>query len=358
MRVKRTMRLQQLMKAPAINKTAVIGAGSWGTALAKLLADKGEQVVLWGHNPSHVDALRRDRENRKYLPGAALPQHLVASADPACVADCECVVMVVPSHGYRQVFVDLLPHLQPGTYLISAVKGIEIGSRQTMNQIMESELARVHRQDTMFTGVLSGPSFADEVAVGQPTAVTIGLADKYAARTVQHLFSTSFFRVYTSTDIIGLEISAAMKNVIAIAAGICDGLGYGLNTRAALITRGLAEITRLGVKLGANPRTFSGLGGLGDLVLTCTGSLSRNRTVGLKLGEGRTLKQVLAEMTMVAEGVKTTKSCYNLAAELSVEMPILEQTYQILYEDKDCRTAVQDLFQRSLKEELAEEMEP
>ena len=335
-----------------INKTAVIGAGNWGTALAKLLGDKGEQVVLWGHDPAQIDALRRDRENRKYLPGATLPASLQPVDNLDCVADCDCVVMVVPSHGFRQVFSTLVPHLQPGTFLVSAVKGIEIGSRQTMNQIMESELAKANRQDTMFTGVLTGPSFADEVAVGQPTAITVGFADIDAAKTVQHLFSTPFFRVYTSTDIIGLEISAAMKNVIAIATGISDGLGYGLNTRAALITRGLAEITRLGVKLGAHPLTFSGLGGLGDLVLTCTGSLSRNRTVGLKLGEGRTLKQTLAEMTMVAEGVKTTKSCYNLAASVEVEMPILEQTYQILYENKDCRAAVQELYQRSLKEEF------
>ena len=337
-----------------INKTAVIGAGNWGTALAKLLADKGEQVVLWGHDPAQIDALRRDRENRKYLPGATLPATLQPVDNLDCVADCDCVLMVVPSHGFRQVFSALVPHLQPGTFLVSAVKGIEIGSRQTMNQIMESELAQANKEGTMFTGVLTGPSFADEVAVGQPTAITVAFADIDAARTVQHLFSTSFFRVYTSTDIIGLEISAAMKNVIAIAAGISDGLGYGLNTRAALITRGLAEITRLGVKLGAHPLTFSGLGGLGDLVLTCTGNLSRNRTVGLKLGEGRTLKQALDEMTMVAEGVKTTKSCYNLATSVRVEMPILEQTYQILYENKDCRTAVQELYQRSLKEELAE----
>jgi len=339
-----------------INKTAVIGAGSWGTALAKLLADKGEQIVLWGHDPAHMDALRRDRENRKYLPGAALPETLQASDNLDCVTDCECVVMVVPSHGFREVFAALIPHLKQGSFLVSAVKGIEIGSRQTMNQVMETELAKQNRQGSMFTGVLSGPSFADEVAVEQPTAVTTAFADQDAAKTIQHLFSTSFFRVYTSTDIIGLEISAAMKNVIAIAAGISDGLGYGLNTRAALITRGLAEITRLGVQLGAHPLTFSGLGGLGDLVLTCTGSLSRNRTVGLKLGEGRTLKQALAEMTMVAEGVKTTKSCYNLAATVGIEMPILEQTYQILYEGKECRAAVQELFQRSLKGELAEDL--
>jgi glycerol-3-phosphate dehydrogenase (NAD(P)+) len=340
----------------AINKTAVIGAGSWGTALAKLLADKGEQVVLWGHDPAHIDALRRDRENRKYLPGATLPESLQPVESLDCVSECQCVVMVVPSHGYREVFTPLIPHLQEGTYLVSAVKGIEIGSRQTMCQIMESELEHEVKSQTMHLGVLSGPSFADEVSTRQPTAVTIGFAEKTAAEAVQQLFSTDFFRVYTSTDLIGLEISAAMKNVIAIAAGISDGLGYGLNTRAALITRGLAEITRLGVKLGANPLTFSGLGGMGDLVLTCTGSLSRNRTVGLKLGEGRTLHQALTEMTMVAEGVKTTKSCFNLAADLGVEMPILEQTYLVLYEDKECRAAVQDLFQRRLKDELCGEV--
>ncbi|MCI5144734.1 MAG: NAD(P)-dependent glycerol-3-phosphate dehydrogenase, partial [Candidatus Electrothrix sp. AR3] len=323
-----------------------------GTALAKLLADKGEQVVLWSHSSSHLDALRRDRENRKYLPGAALPETLEAVENINSVASCQCVVMVVPSHGFREVFAALVPELREGTLLVSAVKGIEVTSHQTMCSIMRQELTRQGKNETMFAGVLSGPSFADEVAVGQPTAVTVGFTERKAAEAVQQLFSTSFFRVYTSTDLIGLEISAAMKNVIALAAGISDGLGYGLNTRAGLITRGLAEITRLGAALGANPLTFSGLGGMGDLVLTCTGSLSRNRTVGLKLGEGRTLEQALAEMTMVAEGVRTTKSCYELALEAGVEMPILEQVYQILYEKKPCRAAVQELFGRSLKDEL------
>jgi glycerol-3-phosphate dehydrogenase (NAD(P)+) len=300
-----------------------------------------------------VNALRRDRENRRYLPGAALPANLQPTDDLAsCAAGCQCVVMAVPSHGFREVFVQLAPLLQDGTLLISAVKGIEVESGQTMCQIMNAELAKLNRQDRLHVGVLSGPSFADEVAAGLPTAVTIGFADLAAAKAAQQLFSTSFFRAYTGSDIIGLEIAAAMKNVIAIAAGIADGLGCGLNARAALITRGLAEITRLGVALGANPLTFAGLGGLGDLVLTCTGSLSRNRTVGLKLGEGRTLQQALSEMTMVAEGVKTTKSCWRLASETWVDMPILEQVYQILYEQKPCRAAVQELFQRHLKEEV------
>jgi glycerol-3-phosphate dehydrogenase (NAD(P)+) len=219
----------------------------------------------------------------------------------------------------------------------------------TMTGIMQAENPG---QKAIHLGVLSGPSFAAEVADSQPTAVTVAFADPQAAETVQHLFSTDYFRVYSSSDVIGLEISAAMKNVIAIAAGICDGLHYGLNTRAALITRGLAEITRMGVALGGEPQTFAGLGGLGDLVLTCTGNLSRNRTVGLKLGSGLTLEQALSEMKMVAEGVKTTQSCYKLASELKVEMPILEQVYQVLYQNKRCEDAVSELFQRNLRQEV------
>ena len=341
------------MTAARIHKTAVIGAGSWGTALAKLLADKGEQVVLWGHRPEHLEQIARERENKRYLPGFALPSSLGLEKDLSrVVADVDCVLMVVPSHGYREVFKRLLPALAGGTLLVSTVKGIEIGTRMTMTQLMEEELGS--RKEECSLGVLSGPSFAREVADHQPTAVTVAFADIDEARRVQHLFATDYFRAYTATDVIGLEIAGAMKNVIAIAAGICDGLGFGLNARAALITRGLAEITRMGVAMGAQPLTFSGLGGLGDLVLTCTGSLSRNRTVGLKLGQGKNLATALAEMTMVAEGVKTTKSCYNLAARLGVDMPILTQTYQVLYEDKDCMEAVRELFSRDLKSELDE----
>ena len=341
------------MTWPKINNTTVVGAGSWGTALAKLLGDKGEKVLLWGRDPAHVAVLEKDRENKKYLPGAKLPGSVFPVDDlTAAVENAQCVVMVVPSHGYRSVFEQLVPKLQEGALVVSAVKGIENNTQQTMTQVMQDTLHQQNCSRAIYLGVLSGPSFAAEVAVEQPTAVTVAFDNKDAACAVQELFSTHFFRAYTSSDVIGLELSAAMKNVVAIAAGISDGLGFGLNTRAALITRGLAEITRLGVHLGAHPLTFSGLGGLGDLVLTCTGSLSRNRTVGLKLGEGKSLAQALAEMTMVAEGVKTTKSCYNLARKHDVEMPILEQTYQVLYENKGCRQAVHDLFQRSLKEEI------
>ena len=332
-----------------INKIAMMGAGSWGTALALLLARKGLQVTLWDRDGHHVGQLAQNRENKRHQPGHPFPRSLeVTDRLPEAVAGAECVVMVVPSHGYREVYRQVYPLLKGGGVVVSATKGIEIGSGQTMTGIMQEESRDLKK---LHLGVLSGPSFAAEVANRQPTAVTVAFADPLVAESVQHLFSTEHFRVYSSTDVIGLEISGAMKNVIAIAAGICDGLQYGLNTRAALITRGLAEISRLGVALGADLQTFAGLGGLGDLVLTSTGNLSRNRTIGLKLGSGMALEQALAEMTMVAEGVKTTQSCYNLAKELNVAMPILEQVYQVLYQEKRCEDAVCELFQRDLKKE-------
>ncbi len=333
-----------------IDNVAMIGAGSWGTALALLLARKGVKVTLWDRDADHIRNLARDRANKRYQPGHVFPETLGVTEDLAqAVAGADCVVMVVPSHGFREVYRQLFPLLPERTLVVSAVKGIEIESGLTMTGVMLQEATSCKH---LHLGVLSGPSFAAEVANRQPTAVTVAFADLSAAQAVQQLFSTDYFRVYTSNDIIGLEISGAMKNVIAIAAGICDGLGYGLNTRAALMTRGLAEITRMGVALGGQQQTFAGLGGMGDLVLTCTGDLSRNRTVGLKLGSGLTLDQALSEMKMVAEGVKTTKSCYALAKSLKVEMPILEQVYQVLYEGKKCADAVHELFQRDLKHEL------
>lgn len=340
-------------KNKKINRTAVIGAGSWGTAIAKLLADKDENIVLWGHSPEHIDQIKKTRENSRYLPGFALPDNLSLEKNiEKAVYDADCVIMVVPSHGYREVFSRLVPYLKKGTMLVSAVKGIETNTLATMTNLMKEETG--DKKENFYFGVLSGPSFAREVADNQPTAVTIAFNDLEIARIVQQLFSCKFFRGYTSTDVIGLEISGAMKNVIAIAAGICDGLGFGLNSRAALITRGLAEIKRIGVAMGANPLTFSGLGGLGDLVLTCTGNLSRNRSVGFGLGKGKDLQSILSEMTMVAEGVKTAKSCYELAKKIDVEMPILNKTYQIIYENKSCHDAVRELFKRDLREELDE----
>ena len=332
-----------------MSKVAVIGAGSWGTALAILLARKQQQVVLWGRDSARMAEMQESRKNRKYLPGHSFPDSLIATSElKYALNQADCVLTVVPSHGLRQVYRELKPYLTEGIPVVSAVKGIETSSLRTMTQVMQEESAGMR----LSFCVLSGPSFAEEVASGHPTAVTVACADIQVAAAVQQLCSSRLFRVYSSTDVIGLEISGAMKNVIAIASGISDGLGYGLNTRAALITRGLAEITRLGIALGADARTFAGLGGLGDLVLTCTGNLSRNRTIGLKLGSGKSLDEALAEMTMVAEGVKTTLSCYHLTRQSGVEMPILEQTHAVLYENKRCQDAVADLFERDLKEEL------
>lgn len=331
---------------------AVIGGGSWGTAIALLLARKGTRVRLWGHSPEHLTAMRRDNENRKYLPGYPFPPTIEITEELAkAVQGCKVVCMVVPSHGYRQVFHDLMVHLEEGCTVVSAVKGIENETLMTMSQVMIEELGQLKTEKNIRIGVLSGPSFAKEVAQDMPTAVTIGGESVEEAHFLQHLFRSDRFRVYGSTDLIGLEISAALKNIVAIAAGICDGLGYGLNSRAALITRGLAEITRLGVKMGADPYTFSGLSGMGDLVLTCTGDLSRNRTVGLKLGQGKKLDEILAEMSMVAEGVKTTRSVHGLVKQMDVDMPILDQVYQILYKGKDCGEAVMELLTRELKVE-------
>ncbi|MFC1837503.1 NAD(P)H-dependent glycerol-3-phosphate dehydrogenase [Thermodesulfobacteriota bacterium] len=334
-------------------QAAVVGAGSWGTALAKLLSDKGCRVALWAHRQEQVDEIINKRENQTYLPGFKLGDNLSATADlEEAVSGKPVVVMVVPSHGFRDVFCKLLPYLSDNTYVISAVKGIENKTLMTMNQVMEDELAKRDSPPELHLGVLAGPSFAKEVAAGIPTLVSVAARTKEEAGFFQELFNGPLFRVYACTDIIGLELGGALKNIVAIAAGISDGLEYGTNTRAALITRGLAEISRLGIAMGADPLTFSGLGGLGDLVLTCTGDLSRNRTVGLKLGQGKNLSTILAEMEMVAEGVMTTRSAWDLASKMEVEMPILEQVYLVLYKDKPCDEAVRDLLSRSPKHEI------
>ena len=340
------------MNNPEVNKVAVIGAGSWGTAIAGVLAAKGLQTVLWGHNEEHVEALLKDRENKKYLPGYLFPESLAIEEDlKEAATGADVVCMVVPSHGYRVVFEKLIPYLKTGASIVSAVKGMENSSLMTMTQVMKNSLGSALTSKNLTLSVLSGPSFAKEVAQGLPTLVTIGCDDLNKAQYLQNVFVSERFRVYAAQDMIGLEISAALKNIVAIAAGISDGLGYGLNSRAALITRGLAEITRMGVAMGADPATFAGLSGIGDLVLTCTGDLSRNRTVGLKLGEGKKLPEILNEMEMVAEGVKTTQSVHDLVSEMEVDMPILEQVYQILYKEKKCSTAVSDLLTRELKVE-------
>jgi glycerol-3-phosphate dehydrogenase (NAD(P)+) len=331
-------------------KIAVIGAGSWGTALSMVLASKGFIVPLWGHNIQHIESLVVDRENKKYLPGFPLVKNILPTTSlKEAVEGCDIVCMVVPSHGFRKVYEQLSVYLSDDSCVISAVKGIENNTLMMMTQVMEDVNSSFIPQMNIHTAVLSGPSFAKEVAQNIPTAVTVGCSDINCAKMLQNVFVTETFRVYASTDVVGLEISASLKNIVAVAAGICDGLGYGLNTRAALITRGLAEITRLGVALHAEKSTFSGLSGLGDLILTCTGNLSRNRTVGLQLGQGKKLEDIVSEMNMVAEGVKTTRSGYELARKMGIEMPILEQVYAIIYEGKSSSDAVRDLLNRELK---------
>ncbi len=332
-------------------KISIIGAGSWGTALALLLARKGGDVWLWAHRRQHARQLQKQRENRVYMPGFSFPAGLTVTDDlDQALADSDMAVMVVPSHVYRDVYRKVRKRLFPDTIVVSATKGIENESLMTMTRVMADEDGDEH----LPYAVLSGPSFAREVAEEKPTAVTVAAADPMVARTVQQAFFTGTFRVYTSSDVIGVEIGGPLKNVVAIAAGISDGLEFGTNARAALITRGLAEITRLAVKMGASPLTMAGLAGLGDLVLTCTGDLSRNRSVGLKLGRGMTLAEIQAEMQMVAEGIRTTRSACFLARKMEVEMPILEQVYRVLYEGKTCRQAVSDLLGRDQKGEFDE----
>jgi glycerol-3-phosphate dehydrogenase (NAD(P)+) len=339
--------------APKMFKIGVVGAGSWGTALADLLGRKGFKIDLWAFEKEIVEQIQHDKENKIFLPGFSLSENIFASNDlQMVVTDKDLVLIVVPSHVMRETTQQMAGHLSQETTVVSATKGIENKTHLTMSGVIREVLPEIPER---FLAVISGPSFAREVAKRFPTVVTAASKDPQAAGLVQHTFVTPYFRVYTSDDILGVELGGSVKNVIAIAAGVVDGLGLGLNTRAALITRGMTEIRRLGVKLGANPRTFTGLTGFGDLVLTCTGALSRNHTVGKKLGEGRKLNAILAEMRMVAEGVKTAKSVYNLSRKLGVEMPICHEMYRILYEDLSAKEAVYRLMTRDLKKELDEE---
>jgi glycerol-3-phosphate dehydrogenase (NAD(P)+) len=330
-------------------KATVLGAGAWGTALATVLAGKGYPTTLWSHRPELADAINADRVNKRYLPAAELPECLRADSDLGrALAGAELVVLVVPSHALRGVMREARPHIPETALLCSATKGIEQESLELMSEMLVHELGAAAEPRLTY---LSGPSFAKETALRMPTAVVVAGTSSDAAHAVQRAFATDRFRVYTSDDVPGVEIGGALKNVVAIAAGIVDGLGFGHNSRAALITRGLAEIGRLGAVKGAQPMTLSGLSGMGDLVLTCTGELSRNRTVGVELGRGRTLKDILANLGHVAEGVKTSKSAYDLGKKLGVEMPITVEVYRVLYEDKSPQQATIDLRTRDLKRE-------
>ena len=328
----------------------MLGAGAWGTALAKLLSDKGESVVLCTRRPDLPVEIARTHENERYLPGIRLAPELEVTVDfERAVSTADLVVVAVPSHAVRGVLGALASSLPADATIVSATKGIENDSLMLMGEVVADVLGTA--ADGRFA-VLSGPSFAREVALGLPTAIVVASSSPTVAHEVQGRFAGERLRVYTSDDPVGVELGGALKNVIAIAAGACEGLGYGHNSRAALITRGLAEIVRLSMAKGGNALTLAGLAGLGDLVLTCTGELSRNRTVGFELGKGRTLPDVLAGLGHVAEGVRTAKSAYDLGRRCDVDMPITTEVYRVLYEGKSPKQAVSDLLARANRPEF------
>lgn len=328
----------------------VVGSGSWGTTLANLLAKKGHEVRLWSFEDEVTEAISRERENTVYLPGVPLDERLSATSDvAAAVAGADVVVSVSPSQHVRRVMADAVAALRDDVVVVSASKGIETRTLETMADVLVDVLpAALHRRISF----LSGPSFATEVAQEHPTAVTVACRDGAIAARVQGLFQTEYFRVYTSHDVMGVELGGALKNVMALAAGMAAGLGLGHNTRAALITRGLAEMSRLGMALGASPLTFAGLAGMGDLILTCTGELSRNRTVGFALGQGRKLEEILGEMRMVAEGVETSRAAHALAEREGIEMPIVAEVHAVLFEGRSAQEAVRNLMLRDPKPEV------
>ncbi|MEW6570302.1 MAG: NAD(P)H-dependent glycerol-3-phosphate dehydrogenase [Nitrospirota bacterium] len=327
---------------------SVIGAGSWGTTLACLLSEKGYDVTLWVREKDLAEEMDRTRENRIYLPGITIPEdikitHIIGEA----LGRSRYVVNAVPAQYVRGVFTGTRNHFMDDTVLVSVSKGIEQGTLLTVSAILR-ELT------SLPVAALSGPSFAKEVIRKLPTAVTLAAEDKKNAITLQEIFNVDYFRVYTHDDVIGVELGGALKNVMAIAAGISDSLGLGYNARASLITRGLAEMTRLGVAMGAKEKTFSGLSGIGDLVLTCTSDLSRNYTVGMKLGKGMKLREIMAESRSVAEGVTTAESAHELSRKFVVEMPIVEQVYGVIHDEEEPHMAVKKLMERSLKSEFDE----
>ncbi|PIE89874.1 MAG: glycerol-3-phosphate dehydrogenase [Acidobacteria bacterium] len=331
-------------------KIAVIGAGSWGTAIANLLAKKGLTIHLWAFEQEVVESINTQRENKVFLPGIDLSHNLLCDSNlKKTVSDKDLIILVIPSHVFRATIDRVAEIISPDSVLVTASKGIETHTGNTMHGILCDVVPQVPSEHK---AVLSGPSFAREVAKDVPTVVTVAAKSHEVAVDIQNLFATPFFRVYTSTDIVGLELGGAVKNVIAIASGITDGMGLGLNTRAALLTRGLAEIRRLGAKLGAHPDTIMGLGGFGDLVLTATGSLSRNYTFGQKIGKGQSAQDILASSRMVVEGFHNAKTVCELAENCEVEMPISHAVYRILYEGLRPKKAVMSLMTRELKPEV------
>lgn len=334
-----------------MSKIAILGGGSWGTGLSIVLgrSRRKVEIALWARESAVVESIRTNRENNVYLPGLVIPECVAASTDLHEVVERAHIVLgVVPSANAREVYTQALPYVSPEAAIVSATKGLEPATHLRMSEVIEQvfSLRFVPR-----VAVLSGPSFAVEAARGEPTAVALASHDRALAAFLQEEFFGPTFRLYTNDDVIGVEVAGALKNVIAIAAGVCQGLGLGHNSLAALITRGLAEISRLAVALGGKPETMSGLAGMGDLVLTCTGALSRNRQVGFELGRGRSLKDILAGMTMVAEGVGTTAAALALAREHRIDLPITEQVHSILHHDNAPGDAMRAIMERPLKRE-------
>ena len=335
------------MPNPSARKIAVLGGGSWGTALALQIARGDFDVVLWDINPEHIERMQQERCNSYYLPGITFPESLKLNADlEQTLTTAETILLVIPSHAVRAFVRSARQYIRADHHFVWATKGLEEGTAKQMHQVIAEELPQCRA-----FAVASGPTFAREVAENLPTAITVASSSKAIAAEVAGFLHHGNFRAYTSDDIVGVELGGALKNVLAIAAGIADGLGFGANTRAALITRGLAEIMRLGHAMGAQQETFMGLAGLGDLVLTCTDNQSRNRRLGLKLAEGKTIDQARDEIGQAVEGVKTAKEAMTLMKAYLVEMPIIEQTYHVLYEGKSPKEAVHDLLAREARAE-------
>lgn len=328
-------------------KIAVIGSGSWGCAAAILLANKGYDVYLWSWQQSETDRLNADRENKDVLPGRHFPDNIICSHDMAfCVDGADLIVTVAPSIATRSTAKQLSQFIASGQTLVNLSKGLEAESLLTLSQVYREEIPNAK------IAVMSGPSHAEEVSLRLPTVNVVAAYDDGVAEYVQSIFSCDFFRVYTSNDVIGIELGGAIKNVIALCSGISDGIGYGDNTRAALITRGIAEVKRLGTAMGAKEETFAGLSGIGDLIVTCTSMHSRNHRAGILLGKGYTLSETLEEIHMVVEGVNTAKAAYTLSQKYGVSMPITEQTYNVLFENQSAKDAVKSLMSRDLKPEI------
>lgn len=330
-------------------KIAVLGPGSWGSALAQVLAENGHEVTIWGNNPAQIAEINTYHTNRHYLPNIKLPNTIIGEKDLAqAVKGAEAVLFVVPTKAMRAVASEFAKVCENQPYIIHASKGLEQGTHKRISEILYEEIAETKRKEVV---VLSGPSHAEEVAVHDITTITAASIDEQAAKYVQQLFTNEYFRIYTNTDVIGVETGAALKNIIAIGAGAIHGLGFGDDAKAAIMTRGLAEISRLGVAMGANPLTFIGLSGVGDLIVTCTSVHSRNWRAGNLLGQGKQLDEILENMGMIVEGVATTKAAMELAEQLNVEMPITHSIYRVLYEGKDIRQAAKEIMLRDSKVE-------